>query len=734
MNHAYRYGAVFAALVLTACGGGGGGSSPLPSATAPSTGGGSSGSTPTPAPTTTPAPGPSQSQPVSAASGGTVQLTVGSSTLTLTIPQNALDKDSTVKLGLYPIGGAPKSSSAKKANALPSGAHVLSAFWIDLGGAKLLKPMTFSQSGVSSVPSGVSVRLAKYSLALETYYDVDTGEVVNGNLFNDTAKGFVGITSGAGQAEAYEFYAAPTSSLAAPATIQLHLAPSSAATSTIGGTQNFLASGQDAHGNVYFFTPRFAVDNANVGSVASSPSDPYTAVVTFAGAYTPGNLTASDPNTGASASISIALASEHPVTGGSTFAYAGTLTQQTVRNVTPTSEPAPTAVPSIPPSNVNATVAQTVTVTPNQNYNGVSNLYDLTTNETRTTQLQSSSSVTHAYYGFNDNGGETDFVLYGSDWADDNHNTVSYQYTNPQLIDRLPETGGDSWKNSPAMNFYENDSVDSSGSAFVSTSVVLDDASYVNKIDYPAGYVVPGTSVEADITQGKNGSGSYVAPFFGAAIDTINYSAPSLFTTSPLVYHTTANLYNYPNAPTSDTSPYDAITLNVWYPTARPLTTDQTVNNGQQSIPTACNLSASFNVTTANQVVRTIDRYDTILGYHENQTTTSYTVPGLGTVCMQMQDVMENYYNFSWTFSYLEDMFSAQKFQTTTTSETLTLQPNGTSISPDAKRRTASASASPMLMAKPSTVGFLRLVNHARVNQSRALIQAVRNTKKGSTH
>jgi hypothetical protein len=716
MKHVYRYGAVAAALVLAACGGGGGGSTPLPTVT----------SSPAPIPTSTPTVAPqtqSISAVITATTGGTLTLPVGSSTLTLTVPWGSLSQNATLRLGVYAPGSAPKDTARHTAS-VPSGATILSTFWIDLGGAHLLKPLKISISGASSPAAGTAIRLAKYSTAQQSYFDVDTAQVVSGALVNDDAKGYVGLASGSGPSDAYEFYAAPSSAMAPPSQILLKLTPASSGPYTSGGTAQFVAGGADSHGNAYAFTPSFSTDNSSVATVTASLSDPYTAKVRFGTSLSPANLLVSDPATGWTGKLAIAIGSEHPVTEGTTYAYAGTLTQTTTR-IMPTIGP---TLPPMPDSNISANISQNVTVAANQNYNGVSNLYDIATTETRSTRLQSTQSTTHAYYGFSDNGSNTNFLLYGTNWADDNNNKVTYQYPAPQIVDRLPETGGDTWTNSGAAAYYENDSIDASGSTFQTRGTVAADGSYTQTIDYPAGYFAPFV-VEAAIVQNSDGSGSYAAPFFADNLDSIQYTKPHAV---PGGFIYTAAFYQNPYPSPSDPA-YFTATIPTWFQVGKPFYNETNANNGQQTIPASCNVPSTFG-TSANQIVRTIDRIDTILGYHETETTTSYAVAGIGTVCVQLHDVLQTYYDFNDDVAYINDIFNATPYQTTTTDETLGIQQSGTAVViASTQRRSAAVASAPRALVMPSSAGFHRLVNRARIMRSRDFIQAVRqHNKKGS--
>ncbi len=316
-----------------------------------------------------------------------------------------------------------------------------------------------------------------------------------------------------------------------------------------------------------------------------------------------GGALPSDPTPQPTVSASASPGSTAPLNAGQSFAYTGTLLQTQFRSL-----PAP-----MPTATTLVTVQQAGTVKDQQAFNGTTGLYDGSVAETDTTALQTSTSQTDTYYGVSTPApnGSTELLEYGSTWADDNNDTLTYTYATPLVLDELPETSGASWTNSPAVTILENDATNANGPAFFSKQVINTDGSYTETTTYPASYGPPGGS--SVITQNADGSGS-ITNVAGAGAVIFGTPQPQGDGTYALPY----SVYTVPNPGPND-QPQVSQTIPAWFTVPPTLYSETDSDLGSQQVPAACHAPSS--ITSATEIQRTISRVDTILGYTETQTT-----------------------------------------------------------------------------------------------------------------
>ena len=474
----------------------------------------------------------------------------------------------------------------------------------------------------------------------------------------------------------------------------------------IGSTATFTASGTDNNGKPYSFTPSFSLDNAAVGTIKPSASNPNAATVTFGTAEANGDVVVTDKSTGATGKLQVSVLSQRPASGGDTYTFTGSLTQTFNRTF---QTPMPGQSP-MPVSSTTTNVTQSILVKSGTSYQGQSGLYDFALSETDVTPLKTSTSTSDSYYGFGANGASE--LNYGSQWADESGDTLATTYPTPLIVDELPETQGAQWTNAAAASIYENISNDSSGQALTSHRVYNADGTYTEATTYPPGYILASLA-QSTITENPDGSGSYMVPAAGGFLNFFGFSAPS--TAQSATPTITVNVY-YSATPAPGAPPDGVNQVPAWYPPKPTLYSESDVDNGLQTLPQTCKVPAAFG-TQAMQLVQTINRLDTVLGYTDVQTTTSYVVNGFGPVCVQLNDLQTDYYDFNDDGSLFTP--NGQPLQTTTTAETLTLQQNGTSVIGTMKSQSATRKLTTALI-HAAGGRFAFAVDHVRLARERA--------------
>lgn len=358
--------------------------------------------------------------------------------------------------------------------------------------------------------------------------------------------------------------------------------------------------------------------------------------------------------------------SPYPRTGGDTFVYSGQLQQtfQTFPEVVAPGSPSP-----VPIATTNVNVTQTVTIRANQTFNGASALTGLHSVEADAdaTGLKTTTATTDTYEALLQNGGSAQLLDYGSQYTDEAGDTISTLLAPAAILDQLPQTAGAQWANGPSATIDEAIAGDTTGSAVTVVRTVNGDGSYSEKTTYPPNYSAPGYTGVGQIQENADGSGTFGFVANGGAIS-ITYSPPEPQATGgPLI---TINLYKGLD---TTAPPFAFAKIPAWYGTAAPLYTETDRDQGVVTIPASCNLTKIF-PSQATAIAQTIARTDTILGYTEQQVTTSYVAPGYGLLCVTMTDTQTAYYDFNGD---QRSVFTAKPpLQITTVAETLALQPS----------------------------------------------------------
>ncbi len=318
--------------------------------------------------------------------------------------------------------------------------------------------------------------------------------------------------------------------------------------------------------------------------------------------------------------------SSRPCTAGDSFAFAGSALQ-TIQRPLPPPSPAP---PSPQPTATSVvTVQQTVNVVSNNAaFGGRTGLADFRIVETDAKPLQTITSLTDEFFACPQGSAGNDVEV---GWTSNDSNGVALTLTygaGNGLVDQLPELAGASWTNNAALALSEIDA------DFQQTHKTVNaDGSYVETVQFPDG-------TTSDATERSDGSATYSAPLGGPnaggdTVITIGTPAPG------------SGGIRIPITFTSPGSPPEIDSVADWYP-AGPLrlATETDRNLGPAAIPSSCGATAA-NGASANKLLQNRTRLDTLFGEIESEITTTYTVAGLGVVCVIVADTLTAYYDYT---------------------------------------------------------------------------------------
>jgi hypothetical protein len=414
-------------------------------------------------------------------------------------------------------------------------------------------------------------------------------------------------------------------------------------------------------------------------------------LVSLAGCGGGGSASSSPPLSSASSPAPASSASDptppssYPQTNGSTYTYAGVLTQtfQSFPEVTAPGTPSPE-----PTSVTTTNVTQQITIETNQAFNNGSGLTDYHDAETdaQSSGLKTTTSTTDTYETIAQSGSAQELLDYGSQYADEAGDTMTTSYSPQRVEDELPETAGAAWSNGAGSTVLEAIDGDANGSPLTVQRTVANTGTYTENTTYPQGYEANGYTGVGEIQENADGGGIYSWVSEGSPF-TVEYSQPvPQATGSPEI--TIAEFENLD--PTPAEAPVQSFQLPTWYGTSPSFYNEADKDLGSVTVPASCNLSSSF-PQTATAVQETTNRLDTIVGYTELEVQTSYNVAGFGPVCTTLHDVQQLYYDFNgdqaFTFSTLTPL------QITTVDETLALQPASSSTTTSARVRFVPAPA-----------------------------------------
>jgi hypothetical protein len=419
--------------------------------------------------------------------------------------------------------------------------------------------------------------------------------------------------------------------------------------------------------------------------------------------------------------------SSRPAASGDAFAYAGEMTETFVRPPIPNGGITP--VPN-PTDTETFTTAVTQTVSVSQ---PAASQYDFHVVETDVLDggLETSTVTSDELYDYLTSGSSTDVSLAAISSVDSSGATEKETFGSGNgLVDILPETAGQILPaNNAAVSTLEKDP---DGSKL--SQAVAADGSYTLNGSDPIGVPIRGFLY-------ASGQGKYTFPLLEPADSDYTVSAPTpgpkgspritLFLTVP------ANLVGDPN-PGDPPVTIPLGSIRAWYPVPLVLHQQTQTNDGATALPSACDVPAALN-RTPNKIVATTTTIDPVFGETDDNTTTTYTEPGIGVACVELKDVVKQYYDLSdqtQIFSQGTLGFQATPFQITTTTETLGLTSEtvlGTS-STGRLPQAAGARAASQLAVRAGIAHFRQVLAKHRFERRREFASALEARVKGVQH
>jgi hypothetical protein len=372
--------------------------------------------------------------------------------------------------------------------------------------------------------------------------------------------------------------------------------------------------------------------------------------------------------------------SYRPAANGDSFSYAGTMVETFVRPPVP----AGAITPSPNPTNsqtLTTAITQTVTVSGIPKFQNVLNPFDFFVAETDTLNggLETTTSKSDEYYAYAKNGASTDIDFAGSSVTTSSGVTyLDVIASGNGLVDILPEVAGAILPaNSAAETTSETDPDGATDVRAVNANGSYTDTAQNAPIVSGSGFTTSQAIVNAD------GSGSYSFPLEIPADTSYTVSAPQPNPSggpNQIGITITAPAALVETTPSPNATPviFPTFFVPVWYPQPVVLATENLIDNGASSVPAACKVSSNLLNRPVHQLVDTKATVDPVFGETDATTTTTYTLRGLGAGCVQLSDVVTQYYDLSGQAQFNEEGFgpigfSNTPFQTTTTTETLGL-------------------------------------------------------------
>ncbi len=293
----------------------------------------------------------------------------------------------------------------------------------------------------------------------------------------------------------------------------------------------------------------------------------------------------------------------HPVASGDTFAYSGTLSRTYAQ-----SAPCPQ-----PTASTSAAIAISVSDSAAGSPSGAT---DSKSTETDAFPTQTTVSTTDQIV----KNTSTQFLLYSTTSKDSIGDTIATSYTNPQVLDTLPESAGQTWgPNDPAGTVNET-LADGTRIA----RAVAADGSYTDTETF-----VDGSTAKIVVDGAANGKPLDGGGVYAFAGTTFTYAPPAA-----------GNI-----TLTIGTQPPKTRTFPAWFTVPKSYASDTFIDNGSQPFDPKCAVNGAIG-TSGNQIVETSTVLDPVLGYTEARLTTSYVVPGFGAACVKIDDTLNSYYDY----------------------------------------------------------------------------------------
>jgi hypothetical protein len=414
-------------------------------------------------------------------------------------------------------------------------------------------------------------------------------------------------------------------------------------------------------------TLTIALDNAAVGTVSG-------ATLTTGLGNATGHVTITDTKTGLSATLKVSVLSTLPATVGDTLTLAGTLTHVVTRPL-----PAPSAI--APPQTTVVNVTDVLTIpSVTAAFGPKTGLIDENLVESDAAPLQTITTTSDTFAGFSPSSAGQTFAEAGVTSTDSNGVTDSTTFgTGNGTIDQLPDVTGSTFSNTAALTFSETEPDTTTIGRTVNA-----DGTYTETDDYYGFSVAAVTQTNPDLSATITGFADYAL--------NVAYGAPTGTGTSASIPVTIT-----PQAPS--TSPPFVTSVPDWYPTTT-IASDTFAKTASATIPAACKVPATVG-TTATQVTELKSHLDTALGSYEKRTQTVYDAPGFGSVCIQLADEIDSYYDYTGqTAGILGNLaLYSTPVQIDTIAETLGFTTGSVSGSSTARKSAQSVSSGTVLRA-----------------------------------
>jgi hypothetical protein len=667
--------------------------------------GGGSNSTPATqaAPAASPTPMSAAASQSVSSSGGTISVTVGSTTAAVTVPPGAVSGSAMVSVTYYGASALPRpfQQAGRRTLGVPAGATVLGAFAVTDGGVPLVKPLQLSIFGVTA-PAGSSILISGSSSASAPFVDVDTTTAAGGGFTDAFNPAYTGPTL-AGSGTLYVFYAIPSASAGAPPAIAATV--SGPASVTAGQTATYTDAEQNSGGFPYLTAApiTWSVDNPALGTINAT-----TGILSASSAQNvSGNVVATDSVTKSVGKAAVAVLSGRPATVGDSLSYTGTVS--TVITNYAIATPAPTGSSS--PAPVVLTQAGTVTETVSVAATPSPNVFTVNSDEIDTLQLSTLETKTTTSLAYQANGSTTNVRQLSTTATDSNGATFATAYTPTSgLIAVLPEVAGTFGPNDPSKTTTETDPGVGTAAGVTDTRVTNSDGSYVDTQNNTDGS-------QNVATAAANFSGVY--QYIGGIIQ-VTISPP---TTGANPYIPVAfQVYNFS---TNSYGPAQTSQEYVWYPAGATqlYTESDTVATGAAFDTRCSSLPAKYG-STGNLTTQAVTSIDPLFGTLDTITTQTYDVPGVGTVCAIFSDNQSTFLDYTGQEGYaLYSDASSTPLSTRSDAEVLTLASAsvaGQPLSTQSAGQRGSAQSSPVLLSRAAvSVARARFEHAIRLDRIR---------------
>jgi len=323
-------------------------------------------------------------------------------------------------------------------------------------------------------------------------------------------------------------------------------------------------------------------------------------------------------------------ANPYPFTQGDTFNY----TYNAAHSV---KQPGKGLVKSSTTGTIVTTIGAVTTFNGHQ-ATDVNNVLSYTNTNNGNQVTATGTTTTDDYEAFVPTNGLLDYDLYGSTLSGSESDTTgltrtssdTLTYGSPFLLDRLPETKGDLWREATGYSLQSQVATTNGGVTTTETSTYTrnPDGSYSLSLSNTNGY-------QDAATQNSNGSGEDQNNGTGKNAGATTFSAPARQNGKYVI----VVVYTPPKGPQTTTDVPD------WFPgngPVRHLETDVTTDLGMVKVPTKCGADAG---QQGQELREELSFLDAVKGTYNAETVDKYVVFGMGLVCVDRQRLLNTYDN-----------------------------------------------------------------------------------------